>query len=210
MKRSIFFSSSAVLVALVGASTSCSSESDDTSNTAGSGGKGGSAGTGFAGTGGGSGASGSAGKGGSSGVGGVSGSGGTSGKGGSGGALDCPQGTLFGKDCMEIRTEFQGKLSPCDLCLTSTCCTEFDACFSNQSCAGLNECLNTRCFNLGGAARTMCEEQQCGACLADPSVRTIVTNFRNCAMTKCAAECVGGDAGAPRPDAGASDSGGGG
>jgi hypothetical protein len=205
MKRSMFLSSSSVLLVLSAGAASCSSESDDTSNTAGgssgSAGKAGSGGTGFAGGGGTGGAGATGGSGAVGGSAGRGGTAGTTGSGGSGGGVQmCPKGTLAGKSCMDIRTEFPN-LGPCDQCLLTAgsagCCTQTEACLTNANCAGgFNECINQRCAT--AADRVACGDQQCGVCLADQSVRDIVTALRTCGSTTCASACSG----APPADAG--------
>src|SRR5690606_21594979 len=98
-------------------------------------------GAGAGGTGGGS--AGSGGVGGTGGVGGVGatgGVGGTGGGGGSGGGGICTT-TALGVTCMQVSLGDP----TCDGCMQSQCCNQVNACFADQNCAGLVECLSANC-----------------------------------------------------------------
>jgi hypothetical protein len=64
-----------------------------------------------------------------------------------------------------------------------------NACFANNDCAGLNECLNDSCSGVPEADIQQCVQTYCGACLTSGGV-PLFNAIGTCAQSSCAAACA--------------------
>jgi hypothetical protein len=76
--------------------------------------------------------------------------------------------------------------SDCDKCMQSSCCSEVNACFGDLECAGLIECLSTRCAEAPDPWQ--CAERFCGSCLT-PRALDLLEAFGNCYDFRCGRWC---------------------
>src|SRR5690606_37360247 len=105
--------------------------------------------------------------------------GGTGGGGGSGGGGICTT-TALGVTCMQVSLGDP----TCDGCMQSQCCNQVNACFADQNCAGLVECLSANCAGASDVAA--CAQQYCASC--EPGV-TAFNQIASCLQAYCSTEC---------------------
>jgi hypothetical protein len=112
------------------------------------------------------------------GVGGTGGTGGTGGGvGGTGGGGSC--GTSYlGLTCTDFGTD------PCGYCIQSYCCSETNACFGNTQCAGLYECIETKCSQTSDI--NTCINTYCSACSGGlPQLQSAAACWENYCYEQC-------------------------
>ena len=166
----------------------CSSSSDGGSGGGAGTAGGGSGGTGATGATGGVGASGGVGAtvgvGASGGVGATGGTGATGGAGGTGGAT--------------CSVQLQGVPPACADCGAAKCCSQFEACINDTTCAAFNTCLGQHATDaqacIGSAAGDTAKLKTCltGLCPTDDNTYTSWFSGQACLIQSCQTECAGG------------------
>jgi hypothetical protein len=74
----------------------------------------------------------------------------------------------------------------------TNCCDSLNACFADNECAGLNQCISRFCLNATTSTElTNCVMQNCPACDTQAAV-TLFTAIQTCAGTYCVATDGGG------------------
>lgn len=78
----------------------------------------------------------------------------------------------------------------CNTCLSNNCCDKATACFGDQDCNDLDDCI-TLCYDADAAAGDGSDEKACtDACVqAYPNAAPVLNAFIGCASDLCTAEC---------------------